>query len=88
MYYLNEKIVHIKRLITGNNMPLRMKLGYESKLKFFKKHYTAPKIFILKNIIVTMFILKYITLFRKKREKNEYKKVYCDIIKLYLKNNI
>ncbi len=87
VYYLNENIVHMKSLITGNNMPLRTKLGYESKLKFFKKHYPTPKMFIIKNIIVMMFILKYITLFRKKREKNEYKKAYRDIIKLYLKNN-
>jgi len=88
VYYLNEKIVHIKSLITGNNLPLRMKLGYDSKLKFFKKHYSAPKIFVIKNIIVTMIILKYITLFRKKRNKNDYKKAYSDIIKLYLKNSI
>ena len=85
VYYLNEKIIHMKSLITGNDMPLRMKLGYESKFKFFKKHYSSVKFFILKNIIVFMFVLKHLTLYRQKEEKNNYKKAYHEIIAHYLK---
>jgi hypothetical protein len=84
-YYLNEKIVHMKSLITGKDMPLRMKLGYESKLKFFKKHYSSLRLFILKNVIITMFILKHFTLYRQKGEKSNYKNTYRSIIEHYYK---
>ena len=85
IYYLNEKIVHMKSLVTGKDMPLRMKLGYESKLKFFKKHYSPIKFYIIKTIVIIMFILKHFTLYRQKGDRSNYKSAYRNIISHYLK---
>ncbi len=85
IYYLKEKIVHEKSLVTGKDMPLRMKLGYESKLKFFRKHYSSLRLFVLKNVIITMFFLKQLTLYRQKGEKSNFKNAYRSIIENYSK---
>ncbi len=83
IYYLNEKIVHMKSLVTGKDMPLRMKLGYESKFKFFRKHYSSFKFNMIKKTVVLMFVLKHLTLFRQKDEKNNFKAAYRNIINFY-----
>ncbi len=85
IYYLNEKVVHLKSLVTGNNMALRMKLGYESKLKFFRKNYSLFRFFVIKNVIAIMFILKHLTLYRQGEEKENFKNAYRNIISQYLK---
>lgn len=86
VYYFNEKIVHIKSLITGNDLPRRMKLGYTSKLKFYIKHYPAYKIYLQKFAVISMFFLRYIFSFRKKNKNTNYRKAYLDIINHYLNN--
>ncbi len=86
VYSFAQKIVHIKSLVTGKNMPERLKLGYESKLKFFKKHYSIYRVFVLKNFIILMSVIKYLTLLLSNSEDNSYKKAYLSIIKHYLKN--
>ncbi len=86
IYYTDEKIVHLKSLVTGNNMPLRMELGYKSKLKYYNKNYNILYRFMIKNVIVLLLILKHLTLFRKKNERKNYKKAYHNIINHYLKS--
>jgi GT2 family glycosyltransferase len=90
IYYFDSKIVHIKSLITGKNMPERLRYNYESKLKFFKKHYSVLRILVLKHFILMTFFLRYITLFRKRNKKirESYRSAYLDIISLYITTKI
>ena len=84
VYSFDEKIVHLKSLITGSNLAVRMKLGYESKLKFFKKHYSKQKTWVLKGSIISLFGLKFIYSFMKRDQ--DYRKYLREIIGYYLRN--
>lgn len=84
IYWRGAKIIHLKSQITGQNVPLRLKLAYESKLRFFNKHYSAIRVFILRIYIITLFTLKYLTIFRKKHRRQDYKETYLHIIKIYI----
>lgn len=86
IYWKNGSIVHEKSLITGKNMPERIKLGYESRLKFFKKHYSKFRLFFLRYTIIGTFLFKHLTLFRKEAAKQKYKKAYQSIIRLYIQS--
>jgi GT2 family glycosyltransferase len=84
IYWKGTGIIHSKSLVTGKNIPERIKLSYESKLIFFKKHYSALRLLLLRYTIVLVFLFKHLTLFRKGNAKQKYKKAYRSIIKLYL----
>ncbi|MCH8034637.1 MAG: glycosyltransferase family 2 protein [Bacteroidetes bacterium] len=84
IYWRGAKIIHLKSQITGQNVPSRIKLAYESKLRFFNKHYSVIRVFILRIYIITLFTLKYLTIFRKKYRRQDYKETYLRIIKIYI----
>jgi len=83
IHWTGTKLVHEKSLITGKNIPLRMKQAYASKLIFFKKHYPKYYVFLLRYVIILSFLFKRMTLFRKKTDKQNFKEAYEEIIKMY-----
>lgn len=83
IHWTGTKLIHEKSLVTGQNIPLRMKQAYASKLIFFKKHYPGYYVFLLRYIIVLSFLFKRMTLFRKKTDKKNFKEAYEEIIKIY-----
>lgn len=83
IYWKGTSVVHSKSLVTGKNMPERIKLSYKSKLIFFKKHYSSLRLFLLRNTIILIFLFKHLTLFRKGNDKQKYKEAYQSIIKHY-----
>ena len=86
VYWKKARIVHEKSLITGKNMPVRIKTVYESRLKFIKKHYSKFRLFLLKYTIIAVFLFKHLTLFKDGEPKNKYKEAYQAIIKHYMRN--
>lgn len=84
IYWKGTNVVHSKSLVTGKNMPERIRLSYESKLIFFNKHYSKFYLFVLRFIIISVFLFKHLTLFRKGNTKQKYKEAYQSIIKHYL----
>ena len=87
IFWKGGNVVHSKSLITGTNVPRRIELSYQSKLIFFKKHYSKFRLFILKYTVITVFIFKHLTLFRKGSSKQKYKEAYQSIIKHYLQHS-
>lgn len=85
VYWKGASIVHEKSLITGKNIPARIKQNYISKLIFFSKNYSPFRRYILKKIVIGVFLFKHLTLFRKGKAKQKFKEVYRAIIKLYLR---
>lgn len=83
IYWKGAKLVHEKSLVTGKNIPERMRLSYQSKLLFFKKHYSKIHLGILRLTIISAFILKSILVFRKTENKQGFKEAYRAIIKEY-----
>ena len=84
IYWQGAKIVHLKSQITGKNVSARFKQEYISKWRFFTKHYSFFRIFVLRFFIVMIFSLKYLAHSVKKERKQKVKDVYLYIIKLYL----
>ena len=86
IFWKGTSLVHSKSLVTGLNMPERIRLSYKSKLIFFKKHYSKFYLSILRYVVTLVFLLKHLTLFRKGKHRQEYKEAYQKIIKHYLNN--
>ena len=70
IYWKKGSIVHEKSLITGKDMSERIKLSYESRLKFFKKHYSKFRLFFLRYTIIGTFLLN-ILLYSERGEQNK-----------------
>lgn len=87
IYWRGAKVFHLKSQITGKDILLRLKLAYESKLKFFRKHYSPFRVLVLRYYIISMFVFKHVILFRKKDQKPRYKAAYQHIINNYIKQN-
>ena len=84
VYWYEARVRHLKSQITGKNLPLRIKQEYESKLRFFSKHYSRPRRELIKWVIICIFALKYLKLFRKGGKSKLFKETYKFIVKLYL----
>ncbi|MCZ6703362.1 MAG: glycosyltransferase family 2 protein, partial [Ignavibacteria bacterium] len=84
IYWQGAKIVHLKSQITGKDVTTRFKQEYFSKWRFFNKHYSFIRVFVLRLFIVIIFSLKYLAHTLKKERKQKIKGVYLYIIKLYL----
>ncbi len=83
IYAFSEKIVHLKSQVTGKDMPRRLKLGYESRLKFIQKNYSFSKRTTLKASIICMFLLKYVYSFLRKNKMLYFRHIYKSIIVEY-----
>jgi len=86
IFWKGADVVHAKSLVTGKNMSERIKLGYESRLIFFKKHYSKFRLCLFRFTVISVFLFKHLTLFRKGNAKRKYKEAYQSIIKHYLHN--
>jgi GT2 family glycosyltransferase len=83
VFWKGGKVVHLKSQATGKDELRRLRLNYESKYKFFIKHYSVLYTKTLCLLISTHYYFKYlITLIRRNSEKRtKYLETYLDIIK-------
>jgi GT2 family glycosyltransferase len=83
IFWKGGKIVHLKSQITGKNELQRLKITYESKYKFFLKHYSSTYSKMLCFIISTHYFFRYLFLMiQRNDEKSEsVMQTYLDIMK-------
>ncbi|MBI9070463.1 MAG: glycosyltransferase family 2 protein [Melioribacteraceae bacterium] len=89
VYWKNGSIRHLGGEITNKIKSQRVKWTYESKLIFFRKHYSSLKVLIIRFVIVLNLIKKilpYMFNSNLKKEK-DFKRVLVYLIKYYLVGN-
>ena len=86
IYSLDVQIVHIKSQITGKNTSQRLILGYESRLKFFRKNYSFSKTTLLKITIICIFTFKYLISLLKNDKTKIIRNTYRKIIREFYKD--
>lgn len=83
VFWKGGKIVHLKSQITGKDELKRLRLTYESKYKFFIKHYSTLYTIVLCLLISTHYYFKYLIMLtrRNSERRKTFLSSYLDIIK-------